>query len=797
MWGLGTSSAEPLHHGPLHREGSLVRSYVDHCWATHLWSFNDEYGLTIHRDDKLWLLPQRQHDRFLMDEFLSLQVATKKRLRAAQCCRLYLGVTTLADLTNSAGTHLADWATNPKYSFPTQRTPMFKYPNQVRPSTSVWNEFIFLLQTAFTDGTTNKLRRPLGDWYRGRIHQSWNQVFCPSDLHIYSFETSPCLAVRIYERARSPRRFRYLRTSPSLTFPWDAAPISGQFQNGYFVPDNSVRTAKIVDPPSDDSFHWLRRMLHNFEHSVPLQEIADAIRKGDAYVGTDGSAANDSGTYAFVILINLKSDEPTIAVRCGGNMPDPAEFIDMDSHRPESAALYAALCFVQELLARFPRGPLTGDLPPLRCCLDNKSVAVNDLEWNFNNINTPVYDFLKADYDILQGILHVIDKLPLKATVRWVKGHQDRDTPRLELPVPALANCIADDVCTATYRQHPRNVGRFPDWIPGTKAALLHNGKLVTKAHDDYVTTAATAPRLCQHIIEDSKKRDKFIPNDWTDATFDDVDWKAINSSLKAVSIGRRFQLSKFAHEWTPTLHHLAKIDNSIDRRCFACQHLRNFVKEDIDHMLRCTSERRTTARTKALLDFKQHLSRYHTPAPMANCIMSALERWFKDLPPDRVPRLPTNDSDPNRILHQAINDAFSHQNFIGWGHFLRGRISKHWKQCIALYYKDLQPGDNYTPTLWMRKTVDAIWQIFLTLWTCRNGEKYGTDYDEQRAIALETSQDAVRHLYERTKHSVNDEESALLHSRPLEEILTWTKAHLDAFLATAEVILEQNVDPG
>ena len=206
---------------------------------------------------------------------------------------------------------------------------------------------------------------PLGDWYHGRIHQSWNQVFCPSDLHIYSFETSPCLAVRIYECARSPRQFCYLRTSPSLTFPWDAIPISGQFQNGYFVPDNSVHTAKIVDPPSDDSFHWLHRMLHNFEHSVPLQEIADAIWKGDAYVGTDGSAANDSGTYAFVILINLKSDEPMIAVRCGGNMPDPAEFIDMDSHHPESAALYAALCFVQELLARFPRGPLTGNLPPL------------------------------------------------------------------------------------------------------------------------------------------------------------------------------------------------------------------------------------------------------------------------------------------------------------------------------------------------------------------------------------------------------------------------------------------------
>jgi hypothetical protein len=36
-----------------------------------------------------------------------------------------------------------------------------------------------------------------------------------------------------------------------------------------------------------------------------------------------------------------------------------------------------------------------------------------------------------------------------------------------------------------------------------------------------------------------------------------------------------------------------------------------------------------------------------------------------------------------------------------------------------------------------------------------------------------------------------------MLHSQPLEQILKWTKSHLDAYLVTAEVILEQNVDPG
>jgi hypothetical protein len=54
-----------------------------------------------------------------------------------------------------------------------------------------------------------------------------------------------------------------------------------------------------------------------------------------------------------------------------------------------------------------------------------------------------------------------------------------------------------------------------------------------------------------------------------------------------------------------------------------------------------------------------------------------------------------------------------------------------------------------------------------------------------------------VARIYEEVKHYVNDEESAILHSRLLEQILTWTKTHLNAYIVTAKVILEQNVDPG
>jgi hypothetical protein len=173
----------------LSREGTLIRPYVDKCWTSHLWEFNNHYGLTVHREDKPWFLPQRENDLFIMEALTNLPAATTKRLRGAQCCRLYLQVTTLADITNSAGTQLAEWVTNPRYSQPSQRQATLRYPNQARPSTTVWNDFVQLLQLAFTEGTNNKLRQPLGNWYCGRISQAWNQVFSPLEHLIYSLET--------------------------------------------------------------------------------------------------------------------------------------------------------------------------------------------------------------------------------------------------------------------------------------------------------------------------------------------------------------------------------------------------------------------------------------------------------------------------------------------------------------------------------------------------------------------------------------------------------------------------------
>jgi len=96
----------------------------------------------------------------------------------------------------------------------------------------------------------------------------------------------------------------------------------------------------------------------------------------------------------------------------------------------------------------------------------------------------------------------------------------------------------------------------------------------------------------------------------------------------------------------------------------------------------------------------------------MATTIMDSIEQWLAGRHPN-TQHLITCD-DPNVDLHALINTAYKHQNFIGWGHFLRGCLSLKWKTVLAYYYHGRQPGELHNPKLWMRKTINQLWKFIL-----------------------------------------------------------------------------------
>ena len=56
------------------------------------------------------------------------------------------------------------------------------------------------------------------------------------------------------------------------------------------------------------------------------------------------------------------------------------------------------------------------------------------------------------------------------------------------------------------------------------------------------------------------------------------------------------------------------------------------------------------------------------------------------------------------------------------------------------------------------------------------------------KKIALQTSCETATKVYNDSRHLNNPH----LHSQPITDILTWTQQHLDAYLATADVLLNR-----
>jgi hypothetical protein len=87
--------------------------------------------------------------------------------------------------------------------------------------------------------------------------------------------------------------------------------------------------------------------------------------------------------------------------------------------------------------------------------------------------------------------------------------------------------------------------------------------------------------------------------------------------------------------------------------------------------------------------------------------------------------------------------------------------------------------------------------EFSITIWKQRNAELHGTDGAismEQRR--KETANEAAT-VYQATIGNVSPSDSVVLHHARIDEILKWTKDHLDAYLASADVIIEQRDESG
>ncbi len=136
-------------------------------------------GLQIHCPNQWLPSKPRQHDIFLMEYFVELQLKPND-LKCLNMCRLYLQAITLADVSSADGTYILSAAKQGIQL--TGCNSSLDWPTQERPNKTAWEYQAYQLSHLETRG---KLQTKLGEWVNYHCQQ-WDTYIDPETFSLYS-----------------------------------------------------------------------------------------------------------------------------------------------------------------------------------------------------------------------------------------------------------------------------------------------------------------------------------------------------------------------------------------------------------------------------------------------------------------------------------------------------------------------------------------------------------------------------------------------------------------------------------
>jgi hypothetical protein len=151
--------------------------YIESRWVQSIRQFLNDIQGQIHTSQILQLHPLREQDQPIMNEKSNHQFTTSE-LQAINACRLFLQVTSIAEISDNNGTTILSCALHGSIDSSTcpilwtYSTSKLKWPVQSYPSTKAWKLWKKYLLTHLNSNL--KFDISLGKWYRTcHQHRNW------------------------------------------------------------------------------------------------------------------------------------------------------------------------------------------------------------------------------------------------------------------------------------------------------------------------------------------------------------------------------------------------------------------------------------------------------------------------------------------------------------------------------------------------------------------------------------------------------------------------------------------------
>jgi hypothetical protein len=224
----------------------------------------------------------------------------------------------------------------------------------------------------------------------------------------------------------------------------------------------------------------------------------------------------------------------------------------------------------------------------------------------------------------------------------------------------------------------------------------------------------------------------------------------------------------KLIHKWLPTNEFIYKQGRMQNPSCPRCTQ----NHETAAHIYSCPDPSSWKERQTLLYKKLKDLVNSGMPRMVATMLEEKLTSLF-DIESTQEYCHASN----NCNMSESIKKATLHQNLLGWDIFIRGFVSKYWKDI-----EHIQVENNKS---WVTKLTGAMLQLHKEIWEGRNTVAHGRTIEEARKKARESIINKVKDIYRRPPTLVARYPS--IFEVPLENRLKRTTEQLNEWLHRIE----------
>ena len=737
--------------------------HLEAKWISSLRTYLKDTGSCLELDETHVPPLQREYDQCIMDAVLTSGAFQPKQIRMINYCRLYLRVSTVADITTANGRQIHE----PMFSgaeTAINKNSKWYHVHQKRPGPKAWTQWRRFCRSLCMNRNLLVLEAPLGDWIvpREDIRRIWDYWHDPATQMLYRRRSDGTYC----SHRKLTHDYDQTTHEANVSLPASAVPVDvkpHELSTWSITPTfDKISPPAAVAPVAPQSVLTLRMTLEDWE--LPLLQhlellvaedtLEELMTQGPVVLCSDGSMKEGKASFGWI----MSTVDGQRLVQCRG----PCFGAAPTSYRAEGYGILSACRFL------YHWGVTLGKtLPTSHLYCDNKSMINRSLNHPRDLASIYPNERLASEWDVIIEIWYTLQDLQTVASpsMSHIKGHQDRQCPYDKLTLSAQLNVDADSLADSFLADFPELDYSKATISPHTHVQLHSRQGTITHKTKRTLRDLRTTPLLVARL---QKKYD------WSDSTFNDVNWEAGRQATNRLR-SKKTTLIKHLNNISPVGALVSLYDPKYSAECPSCDH----PNETRQHLYQCNAPSRLEWKGQFANKLREVMDNLSTPADVRDLLLAGLQAVLADgnLEEISVPDTPT----ARRIA--------AAQAAIGWPEILKGRLSHEWRKAMQRHLGHYDPWTN--GMTWTATIAETLLRGWLDLWELRNADRHGRDARSKAEAIRQQTLRELELLYG-LKGSVMPQHAWIL-DPPLDQRKTLKTYSIRAFINCYKPILEES----